>query len=55
MIEVRGDLDRPECFHECEDAFDVITVPQGSKNTVNYVQVPVLQPHWSKLPCSTLT
>jgi hypothetical protein len=47
-IEVRGDLNRPECFHEREDTFDVITVLQGSKNTVNYLQVPVLGPHLSK-------
>jgi phenol 2-monooxygenase len=36
-------------FNEHRDAFDVITVLQGSKSTANYLDVPpVLRPHWSK-------
>jgi phenol 2-monooxygenase len=48
--EIAAYLNRPECFfHKRQDAFDVITVLQGSKHTVNYLQVPpVLRPHWSK-------
>jgi len=44
-------LSRPECFiNKQRDAFDVVTVLQGSKNTVNYLEVPpVLRPHWSKV------
>jgi len=44
-------LSQPECvFNQHRDAFDVITVLQGSKNTVNYVEVPaVLRPHWNKV------
>jgi phenol 2-monooxygenase len=44
-------LDRPECFFNMyhRDAFEIITVLQGSKNTVNYLELPsVLRPHWSK-------
>jgi phenol 2-monooxygenase len=43
-------LSQPECFfNKHRDAFDVITVLQGSKSTVNYLEVPaVLRPHWSK-------
>jgi phenol 2-monooxygenase len=43
-------LSPPECFfNKHRDAFDVITVLQGSKNTANYLDVPpVLRPHWSK-------
>jgi phenol 2-monooxygenase len=43
-------LSRPECFfNKQRDAFDVVTVLQGSKSTVNYLEVPpVLRPHWSK-------
>ncbi|KAI0246912.1 FAD binding domain-containing protein [Lactifluus subvellereus] len=49
--EVAVYLSRRECFfHKRQDAFDVITVLQGSKDTVNYLQVPpVLRPHWSKV------
>jgi len=37
-------------FNEHRGAFDVVTVLQGNKNTVNYVDVPpVLRPHWSKV------
>jgi hypothetical protein len=47
---VAAHLDRPECiFAQLRDAFDVITVLQGSKNTINHLGVPpVLRPHWSK-------
>ena len=43
-------LSQPECFfNKHRDAFGVITVLQGSKNTANYLDVPpVLRPHWSK-------
>lgn len=44
-------LNRPECFlkkHQ-RDAFEIITVLQGSKTTANYLELPpVLRPHWSK-------
>jgi len=48
---VAAHLDRPACFFDKHrDAFDVITVLQGNKNTVNYLEVPsVLRPHWSKV------
>jgi len=48
---VAAHLNRPECiFNKQRDAFDVITVLQGSKNMVNYLGVPpVLRPHWSKV------
>lgn len=36
-------------FNEYRDAFDVVTVLQGSKSTANYLDVPpVLRPHWTK-------
>jgi phenol 2-monooxygenase len=41
----------PECFlnKHHRDAFEIITVLQGSKNTANYLELPpVLRPHWSK-------
>jgi phenol 2-monooxygenase (NADPH) len=44
-------LNRPECFlnKHHRDAFEIITVLQGSKNTANYLELPpVLRPHWSK-------
>ena len=44
-------LDRPECFFNKNhrDAFEIITVLQGSKNTINYLDLPpVLRPHWTK-------
>lgn len=44
-------LNLPECFlnKDHRDAFEIITVLQGSKNTVNYLELPpVLRPHWSK-------
>jgi phenol 2-monooxygenase (NADPH) len=44
-------LNCPECFltKHHRDAFEIITVLQGSKNTVNYLELPpVLRPHWSK-------
>jgi phenol 2-monooxygenase len=44
-------LNRPESFlnKHHRDAFEVITVLQGSKNTANYLELPpVLRPHWSK-------
>jgi len=46
-----GGVARRSCrfFNEHRDAFDVITVLQGSKSTANYLDVPpVLRPHWSK-------
>ena len=47
---IAGHLGRPECFfNKHRDAFDVVTVLQGSKRTANYLDVPpVLRPHWSK-------
>ncbi|KAN0109116.1 FAD binding domain containing protein [Russula decolorans] len=45
-------LNRPECFlnKRHRDAFEIITVLQGSKNTTNYLELPsVLRPHWSKV------
>jgi phenol 2-monooxygenase len=49
---VAAHLARPECFfnkHRLRDAFEIVTVLQGSKNTVNYLELPpVLRPHWSK-------
>jgi len=44
-------LNSPECFlnKHHRDAFEIITVLQGSKNTANYFELPlVLRPHWSK-------
>jgi phenol 2-monooxygenase len=43
-------LAQPECFfNKHRNAFDVIAVLQGSKNTANYLELPpVLRPHWSK-------
>ncbi|KAI0245392.1 hypothetical protein BJV78DRAFT_410935 [Lactifluus subvellereus] len=38
--EVAAYLNRPECFHKYQDTFNVITVLQGSKDTVNYLPVP---------------
>jgi phenol 2-monooxygenase len=52
ILKIAAHLGRPECFFSREkrrDAFDVLTVLQGSKTTVNYLQVPpLLRPHWSK-------
>ena len=48
---VAAHLNLPECFLNKvhRDAFEIITVLQGSKNTVNYMELPpVLRPHWSK-------
>ena len=47
---VAAHLDRPDCFFDKHrNAFDVVTVLEGSKNTVNYLEVPpVLRPHWTK-------
>jgi len=49
---VAAHLDRPDCFfnNKHRDAFDVVTVLQGCKNTVDYLELPpVLRPHWSKV------
>jgi phenol 2-monooxygenase (NADPH) len=48
---VAAHLNRPECvfFSKRRNAFDVVTVMQGHKNTVNYLELPqVLRPHWTK-------
>ncbi|KAF8470314.1 FAD binding domain-containing protein [Russula ochroleuca] len=49
---IAAHLGRPECFFNKHprDAFEIITVMQGSKNTVNYLELPpVLRPHWTKV------
>jgi phenol 2-monooxygenase (NADPH) len=48
---IAAHLGSPECFFNKHprDAFEIITVLQGSKNTVNYLELPpVLRPHWTK-------
>ncbi|KAI9455214.1 FAD binding domain-containing protein [Russula earlei] len=51
MQKVVEHLNRPGCFfNKHRGAFDVVTVLQGRKSTVNYLEVPpVLRPHWSKV------
>jgi phenol 2-monooxygenase (NADPH) len=48
--EVAAYLNRRECFfYKRRDAFDIVTILQGNKNTVNYLELPqVLRPHWTK-------
>jgi phenol 2-monooxygenase (NADPH) len=49
--EIDGYLNRPECFFSkmSRDALDVVTVLQGDKRTINYLQLPqLLRPHWTK-------
>ena len=50
-------LERPDSFlhlytpkgKAMDTVFDIITIAQGNKETVNYTDVPsVLRPHWSK-------
>jgi len=48
---IAAHLARPDCFFNTHrrDAFEIVTVLQGNKHTVNYLELPpVLRPHWSK-------